>query len=100
MVDAAIERFELGDLAGRRADRLSMGQRQRVRLALITLHEPRVLLLDEAANSLDDEGVALLLHVVEETREAGGCVIWCAPKIDESELRVDRRLTLQGGRLA
>jgi ABC-type multidrug transport system ATPase subunit len=99
-VDAAIDRFELGDLAGRRADRLSMGQRQRVRLALTTLHEPRVLLLDEATNSLDDEGVAVLLGVVEEIRRNAGCVVWCAPKIDEHELRVDRRLTLRDGRLA
>ena len=77
-----------------------MGNSQRVRLALITLHEPEVLLLDEAANSLDDEGIAILLDVVEETRRDGGCVVWCAPKIDEQELRADRRLTLHGGRLA
>jgi len=99
-VDAAIERFDLGGLAAQRADRLSMGQRQRVRLALTTLHEPRVLLLDEAANSLDDEGVALLVAVVEATRRNAGCVVWCAPKIDERELpQVDRRLTLRDGRL-
>ena len=99
-VDAALERFDLGDLAGRRSDRLSMGQRQRVRLAVATLHEPRVLLLDEPANSLDDEAVALLYASIDATRRAGGCVVWCAPKADGVELRFDRRLTLRDGRLA
>ena len=99
VVEASLDRFALGELAKRRADRLSMGQRQRVRLALATLHEPRVLLLDEPANSLDDEGVALLNAAVEAVRGGGGCVVWCAPRIDERDLAVDRQLTLVDGRL-
>jgi ABC-2 type transport system ATP-binding protein len=98
-VEASLERFDLGGLAGRRADRLSMGQRQRVRLALTTLHEPRVLLLDEPANSLDDEGVALLRGAVDATRRDGGCVVWCAPKLDGRDVRASRQLTLREGRL-
>lgn len=100
VVEASLERFGLADLAKRRADRLSMGQRQRVRLALATLHEPRVLLLDEPTNSLDEEGVASLRAAVEETRRRAGSVVWCAPRIDENEVRLDRRLTLREGRLA
>ncbi len=98
-VDDSLERFDLGPLAKQRADRLSMGQRQRVRLALATLHEPRVLLLDEPANSLDDDGIALLGAAVEATRSRGGCVVWAAPRIDDREIRVDRHLTLEHGRL-
>ncbi len=98
-VERMLDIFSLHDLASRRADRISMGQRQRVRLALTTLHEPRVLLLDEPANSLDDEGTALLHAAVETTRRDGGCVIWCAPKRDEG-VRADRQLILREGRLA
>ena len=98
-VDASIDRFELGALAKQRADRLSMGQRQRVRLALATLHEPRVLLLDEPTNSLDDEGIASLNAAVDEALNGGGCVVWAAPRIDERESRVDRHFTLEEGGL-
>jgi ABC-type multidrug transport system ATPase subunit len=99
-VDGAVQDFALGELAGRRADRLSMGQRQRVRLALATLHSPRVLLLDEPVNSLDGEGVGLLLSVLERHRRHGGCCVWCAPEVDPRALGVDRCLTLNAGRLA
>jgi ABC-type multidrug transport system ATPase subunit len=98
-VDGAVRDFALGELAGRRADRLSMGQRQRVRLALATLHAPRVLLLDEPVNSLDGEGVALLLSVLERHRRHGGCGVWCAPRVDARALGIDRCLTLEQGKL-
>jgi ABC-2 type transport system ATP-binding protein len=98
-VAASLQRFELEGLAKRRSDRLSMGQRQRLRLALTMLHGPRVLLLDEPANSLDDEGVAVLHSAVDATRRDGGCVVWCAPQLDDRRLHVDRQLTLREGRL-
>jgi ABC-type multidrug transport system ATPase subunit len=98
-VHAALDAFALHELAPRRTDRLSMGQRQRVRLALSTLHEPRVLLLDEPANSLDGEGVGLLLSALETHRRRGGCAVWCAPDVDGRAIPIDRRLTLHEGRL-
>jgi ABC-type multidrug transport system ATPase subunit len=98
-VDAALQDFALAELAPRRADRLSMGQRQRVRLALATLHGPRVLLLDEPVNSLDGDGVGMLLSVLERHRRAGGCAVWCAPEVDGRALGLDRSLTLREGRL-
>lgn len=94
----AIERFGLSELAKRRADRLSLGQRQRVRLALTFLHRPRLLLLDEPAASLDDEGLELLLNAVDDHAAAGGTTLWCAPA-RETEVRHDVALVLRDGRL-
>jgi ABC-2 type transport system ATP-binding protein len=98
-VAESIERFSLGELARRRMDRMSMGQRQRVRIAMTFLHRPSLVLLDEPANSLDDEGCAVLVEAVEEHRRAGGSVVWCSPGIDGPGARVDRRLALVGGAL-
>jgi ABC-type Mn2+/Zn2+ transport system ATPase subunit len=39
-VERAIEEFDLSPLADGRVDRLSMGQRQRVRVAMAFLHHP------------------------------------------------------------
>ena len=46
-IERTIERFDLGELRLKRPDRLSMGQRQRVRLAMGFLHEPHLVVLDE-----------------------------------------------------
>jgi ABC-type multidrug transport system ATPase subunit len=98
-VEQSIERFALGELAGRRMDRMSMGQRQRVRIAMTFLHRPALVLLDEPANSLDDEGCAVLLGAVEEHRKAGGSTVWCSPGGDGPGTEVERRLRLVSGRL-
>jgi ABC-2 type transport system ATP-binding protein len=60
LVARSLWRFDLEEFAERRVDRMSMGQRQRIRLAMAFLHEPRVLLLDEPRNSLDEDGYGLL----------------------------------------
>jgi heme ABC exporter ATP-binding subunit CcmA len=92
--------FELRSLADRRVDRLSMGQRQRVRLAGAVLHDPTVVMLDEPMTSLDEEGSALLAAEVERIRRAGGAVVLCAPSGDAAgPVDFDRRLVLREGRL-
>jgi ABC-2 type transport system ATP-binding protein len=98
-VELALERFALQELATRRADRLSMGQRQRVRLALTFLHEPSLVLLDEPATSLDQEGMDLLRRVVREHTVRGGSLLWCAPTGDHHGLVADRAFLLTGGKL-
>jgi ABC-type multidrug transport system ATPase subunit len=99
LVEESIERFELGALADRRLDRMSMGQRQRVRIGMTFLHRPALVLLDEPANSLDDEGCTVLVGAVEEHHRTGGSTIWCSPGGDGPATQVDRRLRLVSGRL-
>jgi heme ABC exporter ATP-binding subunit CcmA len=99
--ERALDAFELRGLADRRVDRLSMGQRQRVRLAGAVLHDPAVVLLDEPMTSLDEDGVALLAADVARLRRAGAATVMCAPSGEaDSPVRFDRRLTLREGRLA
>lgn len=98
-VDRAIDVFALDDYADRRVDRLSMGQRQRVRLAMTFVHSPDLILLDEPANSLDHDGLEVLSRYLAMVRERGGAVVWCAPEGSESHLAADTRVHLVEGRL-
>jgi ABC-type multidrug transport system ATPase subunit len=98
-VERALEIFELTDFAGRRADRLSMGQRQRVRLAMAFVHNPALVLLDEPANSLDQAGLDVLTAYLERLRRGGGAAVWCAPEGVASQLAPDVELRLADGRL-
>lgn len=98
-VDAALDQFDLRELERRRVDRMSMGQRQRVRLAAAFLHEPDVILLDEPRNSLDAEGIKTLSSAVRAATARGAAVLWCAPTGEEEKIDSDHHLLLEGGQL-
>ena len=98
VVDAAIVRFELVELRSRRVERLSMGQRQRVRLAGTFLHEPAVVLLDEPHTSLDEVGLGLLEDAAARVTSAGGAVLWCSP-VPTPALTADETYLLRDGRV-
>jgi ABC-2 type transport system ATP-binding protein len=98
-VAGALERFGLRELSRARVDRLSMGQRQRIRLAMTFLHEPDVVLLDEPQASLDEEGLELLAGTLRALTARGGCALWCSPARDAVPLPADREWLLEGGRV-
>jgi sodium transport system ATP-binding protein len=98
--ERVLDALGLRELADRRVDRLSMGQRQRARLAGAFVHDPDVVMLDEPTTSLDEEGAALLAREVERVRRAGRAALWCAPTGEiPGLLEFDERLALRDGRL-
>lgn len=97
-IAAAVERFSLEALSESRVDRLSLGQRQRVRLAMAFLHRPRLVMLDEPVNSLDEDGIALLVAALVELNDRGGAGIWCSPAPPDLP-QVSRLYELREGRL-
>lgn len=99
VVEDTLSRFQLRELADRRVDRLSMGQRQRLRIAMTFLGAPEAVLLDEPLTSLDAEGAAVLEEAVDELLAGGGCVLWCAPSGERLERRFEARWRLEHGRL-
>jgi ABC-2 type transport system ATP-binding protein len=99
LVDLSLEQFGLEEFADRRVDRMSMGQRQRIRLAMAFLHQPRVVLLDEPRNSLDDEGYALLNRQSELAAARGATILWCSPRGEDRVIDCDASYSLVEGHL-
>lgn len=77
----AAERQDVADLTGigalleRQLADLSGGQMQRVLLAHAIIGRPDLLVLDEAAQGLDQPGVAGFYRLVERLRDQKGCAV-------------------------
>jgi ABC-type multidrug transport system ATPase subunit len=83
----------------RRVDRLSTGQRQRVRLGMTFVHNPEVVLLDEPQMSLDDEALAGVTTFIDRFTRDGGAVACCSPANRIEGLEPKHVYVLEAGRL-
>lgn len=100
-IDRAIHSFELTEHRRRRVAKLSGGLQRRVDLARASLHQPRVLLLDEATAGLDPESRAALranLRAALDTDTLGATLL-ATHLLDEAE-HADAVLIMAEGRLA
>jgi ABC-2 type transport system ATP-binding protein len=89
----------MGELAGRRAGGLSLGERQRLGLAGALLGEPEVLILDEPANGLDPAGVLWLRGFLRRLGEQGRTVLVSSHVLAEVAQFADRTVVIDRGRL-
>ena len=78
---------------------LSVGNRQRLNLAISLLGDPHVLLLDEPTAALDPEQRRRLWARVAALRERGGAVVFATQNLEEIEQVADRVAALREGRL-
>jgi putative ABC transport system ATP-binding protein len=94
-----LERLGLGERAGRRAEQLSMGERQRVMIARALSTDPKLVLADEPTSNLDSaraqEVLGLLADVCRERRTA----VLLVTHDPRAAAHADRVLALRDGRL-
>lgn len=98
-VAVAVERFGLGKALGQSCGQLSGGMARRVMIARATLHEPKLLLMDEPTNGLDIEAREQLWSAVQDLRSGGVTVILTTHYLEEAERLCDRAAILHDGAL-
>ncbi len=65
----AMHAVQMGDERYHAPQRLSTGQRQKVKLAAALVHAPKLLFLDEPTNGLDPRGRSALLDLISEVSQ-------------------------------
>jgi ABC-2 type transport system ATP-binding protein len=91
---ALLARFELP--SDRPSEQLSVGNRQRLNVAIALLGEPEVLLLDEPTASLDP---AQRRRLWETAAGDGRTVLFATQHLEEAERHADRIVALRDGEL-
>jgi phosphonate transport system ATP-binding protein len=73
----ALDRLDLAELAGQRAESLSGGQQQRVAIARTLVQDPRIILADEPVASLDPRNTKIVMDSLRDLHREAGITIMC-----------------------
>ncbi|MFF4485454.1 ABC transporter ATP-binding protein [Streptomyces sp. NPDC001544] len=98
-VTRALELAGIAELAGRRVDRLSGGQTQRVRFAVALAGDPSLLVLDEPTAALDVEARRAFWQSMRAYARQGHTVLFSTHYLEEADAHADRILVIDRGRI-
>ncbi|MFE7772525.1 ABC transporter ATP-binding protein [Streptomyces sp. NPDC057445] len=98
-VAEALELAGLTELAGRRVDRLSGGQAQRVRFAVALAGSPELIVLDEPTAALDVEARHAFWASMRAYARRGNTVLFSTHYLEEADTHADRIVVIDRGRI-
>lgn len=98
--EALLDALGLGSKFGERLSALSRGMRQKASLAAALLHDPPVLLLDEAFSGIDATSVLVFRELLRSLRARGKAILFCSHVLELVEKVCDRVAILSKGEIA
>ncbi len=97
-ISEMIKEFDLTEFIDRPTGKLSMGQKQRVMIARTMIHNPDVVIFDEATTGLDVLAAKGLMDIIRSCRDAGKTVLFSTHIMGEVALLADDVTVLHKGR--
>lgn len=98
---AALDQFDIADLASQRADQLSGGQQQRVAICRALVQEPDILLADEPIASLDPRNTKIVMDSLLRINKHFGITVICnLHSLDIARTYCDRLVGIAAGKVA
>ncbi|MEU6093423.1 ATP-binding cassette domain-containing protein [Streptomyces sp. NPDC047079] len=94
-----LERFEIADVAHKRAAFFSGGMRRRLDLAMTLVGDPQVIFLDEPTTGLDPRSRRTMWETVRSLVAGGVTVFLTTQYLEEADQLADRIAVLDGGRI-
>ncbi len=80
-----LDRFEVPEYYNKRVEELSKGNQQKIQFIAAIIHNPKIVILDEAFSGLDPVNVELLKSTVKELRDAGTTILFSTHRMEHVE---------------
>jgi len=98
-IQELIELLDMKDIADRRTEGFSQGERMKVSLARALVHGPRNVLLDEPTNGLDVMSTRAVRTLIRRLKQEGHCVLFSSHVMQEVAALCDRIVVVARGRV-
>lgn len=98
-VRSVIEMLAMEDIADRRAEGFSRGQRQKIVLGRALVHDPHNIIMDEPTNGLDVMAVRETREMIRRFAEQGRAVLFSTHYMDEAERLCDQIAIIVQGKI-
>lgn len=82
-IDSWIDYYNLNEFVDTKYKNLSLGTKQKLAIIQAVIHNPKVLILDEPFNGLDERSVGLTKNIILKKKEQG-CIVIVTSHIKEN----------------
>jgi len=96
-MEEIFDRLQMNNIRDLLGAKMSTGMKQKVSIARAIVHDPPVLVFDEATSGLDVLVARALLRTVAELRDHGKCIVFSTHIMREAERLCDRVAILHRG---
>jgi sodium transport system ATP-binding protein len=97
--DALFDLLDMHDFADRRIGTFSTGMRQKVSIVRTMIHDPDVIVFDEATAGLDAIAARSIMQLIRQSRDEGKTVLFSTHRMDEVNMLADDLGLLHEGTL-
>ncbi len=98
-MNSVFDRFRMNDIRELLGSKMSTGMKQKISIARALIHDPPVLIFDEATLGLDLIVSREVIKTIEMLRDQGKCIIYSSHIMSEVQRMCDRVAILVGGKI-
>ncbi|MFC5407207.1 ABC transporter ATP-binding protein [Cohnella soli] len=80
-----LEKFQVPEYYGKKVEELSKGNQQKIQFIASIIHNPKIVIMDEAFSGLDPVNVELLKSTVKELRDEGTSILFSTHRMEHVE---------------
>ena len=96
-IKEVLEKVGLGNVGRKHVSKFSMGMRQRLAIAQAVMESPKLLILDEPMNGMDEKGVEEMRRLILARKAAGTTIILSSHNIEDIRILCDQVYRIDAG---